>query len=462
MSNKNKTQLDDVRTERQQEIVDKWIANNGRGTALAVTGFGKTRTLLMGAEACVNSKNAVTQRDVTVIVPTNYLKKEWEEALQHYNFPSKVYTIQTLIRRYNAGKKLRTSILLPDEIHRYTSDQFGTLFNIVNYDFIFGASATIDTEDEKYAIVNDKCPIIDKVTLDEAKSNNWVSDFTIYNLAIELSDEEQILYNKMTNKFSKYFGTFNWDFDLAMQCFSNDDACKRVASFLGWDPQAVKIHAVQLFRVIQDRKFFLYNLDSKIKVAKEIIDRFPDRIFITFSESTEFAERLAEEIGDEAVAYHSNLTTLVVDDKKKVVAKAVKVDNRTKYKDKSGNLYTWDQIKSAYPNKKLSLLGNKRRKDLAIKRFKDGRTKIRAVSTAKALDEGANFPSLSASIVTSGSSKTRQSIQRLGRMIRYQEGKSAFQVELYAKGTQDEKWLIRRQEESINIQWITSINQIKA
>lgn len=460
--NKMKTQLDDVRTERQQEIVDKWIANNGRGTALAVTGFGKTRTLLMGAEACVNSKNATTQRDVTVIVPTNYLKKEWEEALQHYNFPSKVYTIQTLIRRYNAGKKLRTSILLPDEIHRYTSDQFGTLFNIVNYDFIFGASATIDTEDEKYAIVNDKCPIIDKVTLDEAKSNNWVSDFTIYNLAIELSDEEQRLYNKMTNKFSKYFGTFNWDFDLAMQCFRDDHACKDTASFLGWDPQAVKIHAVQLFRVIQDRKFFLYNLDSKIKVAKEIIDRFPDRIFITFSESTEFAERLAEEIGDEAVAYHSNLTTLVVDDKKKVVAKAVKVDKRTKYKDKSGNLYTWDQIKSAYPNKKLSLLGNKRRKDLAIKRFKDGRTKIRAVSTAKALDEGANFPSLSASIVTSGSSKTRQSIQRLGRMIRYQEGKNAFQVELYAKGTQDEKWLIRRQEESINIQWITSINQIKA
>ena len=457
-----KTQLDDVRTERQQEIVNKWIANNGRGTTLAVTGFGKTRTLLMGADACVNSKNATTQRDVTIIVPTNYLKKEWEDALKHYDFPAKVYTIQTLIRRFDDRNKLRTSILLPDEIHRYTSEQFGTLFNIVKYDFIFGASATIDMEDDKYSIINERCPIIDKVTLEEAKSNNWVSDFTIYNLAIELSDKEQRTYNKMTNKFSKYFGTFNWDFDLAMRCFTNDEACKDTARFLGWDPQAVKIHAVQLFRVIQDRKFFLYNLESKIKVAKEIIDRFPDRIFITFSESTDFAERLADEIGDEAVAYHSNLTTLVVDKKKRIVAKAVKIDGKTHYKDKQGDVYTWDQIKSAYPNKKLTLLGNKRRKDLAIKRFKDGRTKIRAVCTAKALDEGANFPKLSASIVTSGSSKTRQSIQRLGRMIRYQEGKNAFQVELYAKDTQDEKWLIRRQEESINIQWITSINQIKA
>lgn len=455
-----KIKLDENRTKRQQQIVDKWIKNNGKGTVLAVTGFGKTRTLLMGAEACCNSENAKGKRDVTVIVPTNYLKEEWETKLKGYNFPSKVYTIQTLIRRFNARSRLKTSLLLADEIHRYTSEQFGTLFSIVNYDFVFGASATIDFTDEKYNIISRLCPVVDRVDLEEARENNWVSEFTIYNLAVKMTPEEERKYKKLNEKYGKYFSIFSWNFDLARKCLSDDTICSELANRIRWDEQAVKIYAVQFFRIVQERKLFLYNLESKKNAAKQIINRFSDRIFITFSESTDFAEELAEDLGDKAVAYHSNLKTLVTDPKGKVIAHAVDVDGKTRYK--AGNkIYTWEQIKAAYPDMKLTLFGKKRRRDEAIKKFKDGRTKIRVVSTAKALDEGADFPNISASIVTSGSSKTRQSIQRLGRMIRYKEGKDAFQVELYAKDTQDERWLEKRQEESINVKWITSINQIK-
>lgn len=457
--------LDPTKTKRQEEIVEAWIANNGCGTIRAVTGFGKSRAMLMGTKRCHNSPNAKTNRDVTAIVPHNKLHTDWQERFaetEWKNIPSQVYTIQTLIRRFNEGNPLKTSILLPDEIHRYTSEQFGRLFGIVDYDFIFGGTATLDPEDPKYDIVREKCPVIDTVDLKEARKNGWVSDFNIYNLGIELTGNERRKYKAMTDKFNNYFSTFGWDFDLAKKCVNDDAALRDHANFLGWDLKAVKVHGIQLFKIIQKRKKFLYGLPSKRQVAKQIIDRFSDRIFITFSQSTDFAEKLAEEVGDEAVAYHSNLSTLIVEkeDKNSVVAKAKKIDGKTRYEDEDGNLYTWKQIKKAYPNKDLTRLGKKRRRQRAIKKFEDGRYKIRVVSTAKALDEGVDFPDVNASIVASGTSKTRQSIQRLGRMIRAKEGKNAFQVELYVKDTQDEKWLRKRQQESINIKWIDSINEI--
>lgn len=461
--------LDPIRTARQVGIVDLWQANNGIGTILAVTGFGKTRTMLLGAERLCNSPNAKVQRTVTVIVPTLQLKEDWEAQLANYSFPSRVLTIQSLTRRYNENKKLNTSLLILDEIHRYNSEIFGKVFNIVNYSFVFGGTATIDQSDAKFDLMKKYAPIIDQVTLEEAKKHNWVSDFVIYNLGIRMTLEEQRNYAKIGRKMNTYFPTFNGDFELAMMCISDANARALHAKQIGWDEGAVLTHAVQLSRTIQERRKFLYELPSKITIAKEIIDRFPDRIFITFSQSTDFADDLAIEIGDEAVAFHSNMRTQVYSKTTgKLLAVATKVKNKTLYRDVmiddhswlGKEFLTWQELKDRYPLVKMTKKGDKTRRKEALKRFKDGRTKTRVISTAKALDEGFNVPDIDASIVCSGTSVARQSIQRLGRMIRQQEGKTAFQVELYVKDTQEEVWLRKRQKESTNIQWINSINDI--
>lgn len=454
-------QLDLSKDARQNEIVDAWQANNGKGTLLAVTGFGKTRTAIMGADRLCSSPNAKVQRTVLVVVPNLELESEWNENLKGKPYSFEVITIQTLTRRYSKNNKYKTSLLIADEIHRYTAEVFGTLFEAVDYNFIFGLSATIDFKDDKYQIIQEKAPIIDKVNLDSARENDWVSAFKIFNLGITMSSEEEKHYNKLSREFNKYFKTFDFDFGLAMDCMSNDGLRRRYANEIGWEEGAVMVHAVQFSRVVQARKKFLYELPSKLKLCKQIIDRFSDHIFITFSQSTSFADDLAEELGDSAVAFHSNLRTLIVDkDSGKTIAKAIKVKGKTRYKDDEGQAYTWKGIKEAYPDKRLSRKGSATRRKDALKRLKDGRTNIRVISTAKALDEGFNYPGINASIVSSGTSKTRQSIQRLGRMIRQQEGKIAFQVELYIKDTQDEKWLLSRQRESININWINSINEI--
>lgn len=456
-------QLDLSKDKRQKEVIEKWKLNNGKGTFLAVTGFGKTRVGTEGANELYNSSNAKNKRTVTTIVPNLELLDSWSRAFEEYDYPSQVMTVQTATRRYTKENPLRTSLLILDEVHRYSDEAevFSTILDIVNYNFILNLSATLDPSDEKFRRLLEESPIIDQVTLHDARKNNWVSDFQIYNLGITMTQEEEYIYKGLSYDFNKYFKTFDFDYGHAMQCLQDDYTRKQHARNIGWKEEAVMVHAVQLSRTVQARKKFLYEIDSKVTACKKIVDRFSDKIFITFSQSTEFADNLAEEIGKEAVAFHSNLRTLIEDkDTKKTIAKAVKVDGKTKYKDTENNVYTWKEIKQAYPNKKLSRKGSKTRRKEAIKKLKDGRSKIRVISTAKALDEGFDYPSINASIVASGTSKTRQSIQRLGRMIRQQKGKIAFQVELYIKDTQDEVWLRKRQKESININWINSINEI--
>lgn len=456
-------QLDLSKDARQREVISKWKANNGKGTFLAVTGFGKTRVGTEGAKELCNSPNASFQRNVLTIVPNLELLNSWGESFKPYDYPSQVMTVQTATRRYTKENPLRVSLLILDEVHRYSEEAevFSTILEVIDYDFILNLSATLDPSDDKFKKLLTEAPIVDQVTLQEARSNNWVSDFQIYNIGLDMTTEEEKIYKGLSSDFNKYFKTFDFDYGFAMKCLEDKRVRADYARDLGWKTEAVMVHAVQLTRTVQARKKFLYELPTKVNACKHIIERFSDKIFITFSQSTEFADTLAEEVGKEAVAFHSNLKTLIIDRHvNKIIAKAVKVDGKTRYQDENGDTYTWKQIKKAYPLKDLERRGNKRRRDDAIKKLKDGRTKIRVISTARALDEGFDYPDINASIVASGTSKTRQSIQRLGRMIRQKDGKLAFQVELYIRDTQDETWLRKRQQESININWINSINEI--
>lgn len=109
-------------------------------------------------------------------------------------------------------------------------------------------------------------------------------------------------------------------------------------------------------------------------------------------------------------------------------------------------------------------VGAKRMKDYAIQRFANSSptNMCHVLSTARALDMGADMPNIDMAIVTSGSSKALQAIQRYGRSLRKIEGKSTIIVEIYVLDTQDYKWLKSRQKKVPRnvITHISSITQI--
>lgn len=470
--------IDQSKLDRQNEFVSNLKNNGYRGTLEAVTGFGKTYASLLGARDYFTTlkEEGILQehRDdfdymIVVVVPTDYLRDKWNADLKRHKLTTwgevRVDTVHNLIK-----EKITTSMLIFDELHMYVGEdakKFPGVFSSVSSRAIIGLTATLGFKGIMRDMVDAFCPVIDTVTTQEALDNGWVSDHVIYNLGIELPTADKAEYNKLNQSFHKYFSTFNHDWDTAVKCASDEDYARRFAISRNLDREYVQIRAWNFMRTMRARKDFLYNAPVKLRVCEQIVSRFPDRKTITFSQSTDFADQLSERLGDIAIAYHSSLNTEVVDDRDKLIARAKIIKrnggNKTVYVDiETGEQHSWRSIKEAYPDKHLTRKGKSTLRDEALRKFGDNRYKINVMCTAKALDVGLDIPDIDMGIIASGTSTTRQNIQRNGRVIRYVEGKQAIIVQLYILDSQDESWLERRQEDGANVQWIYDVDQIAA
>jgi len=77
-----------------------------------------------------------------------------------------------------------------------------------------------------------------------------------------------------------------------------------------------------------------------------------------------------------------------------------------------------------------------------------GEGRYRALATSKVLNEGVDVPDANVAIVISGSGSVREHVQRLGRILRKQEGKQAMLYELVAADTAETFTSDRRREHS--------------
>lgn len=406
-------QINQHKLARQLIGVDKVIANFilGLGATLEwCTGMGKTfASCLVIDRMLVRDPN----RSTIIIVPTDYLKEQWERIIKKKKYKNiRVFVVNGITIH---EVELKCTLLILDEAHRYASDVFSRVFNI-KHQFLLNLTATIDRTDGRHEMLLKKAPIVDTITLQEGKRNNWVSDYLEYNLGIDLTEQDRMTYDIINKRFNKLFGQFSHDFDLVKKCSTKQGAREYAREFeLG--EQYVLINAVNCMRAMRERKTFLYGTIAKQEAALEIIKKFPFKT-ITFAESTDFADGLTKainnELGEISVSYHSNLETTIIDGKK---------------------------------------FGPTKLKRRALERFIDNRYKVRIMNTAKALDQGADYPDVVMGIIASSTSNPTQAIQRVGRIIRdfvnkHGDRKLAIIINLYIKGTQDEKWLKKRQTDS--------------
>ena len=143
------------------------------------------------------------------------------------------------------------------------------------------------------------------------------------------------------------------------------------------------------------RKNIIYNAQAKLNAVKLISNMNLERKAIIFSQTIEFADKVTDQL-DNCVSFHSK------------VSKKKRTEN-------------------------LDLL----------KSWKS----ITRISTAKALNEGMNVPDISMAIIASGTSKTKDMIQRIGRTVRWEDGKQAVIYRIYVENSQEEKWIASSQED---------------
>jgi len=392
--------VNEKRLERQTNSLRKWSNAGCKGTLEACTGFGKTYAAVMAIEALNKQQPG---QSTLIVVPTTHLRKQWSAQVKHLDNVT-VSVINSAVK-----KEWDVNFLVLDEIHNYASAVFGTIFEKVKYSKILGLTATITRQDGNDYLIRQRAPIFDKVTLDEALREGYVSPFRVFNVPVMLTEDDKRRYKDLSNNFTYYFSKFGHDFGQAMNCLKSEQACENFARRTTATSEEVRIWAINFNRNLSNRKKMLYNNQAKLISAKELIDKL-DMKTITFSESVDFAQALTKATAPWSTSYSSRM--------------------------------------------------NKGMRKVALEQFNDDKQDIRVINTAKALDEGFDVPGVELAIIASGSSSPRQDVQRTGRAIRFVEGKVGYIVNLYMPDTQDEKWLRKRQKNSTNIQYVQSLEDV--
>jgi len=429
--------LDPIKTKLQLEVRDLWITSGAKSSVEWATGSGKSYLGILCIQEMLRRN---PQRTTLIVVPTEQLKSQWEGHVKEHALSNcEVIIINTVIKN-----KYRVSLLLLDEYHRYFADTFKRIFDCVKYDFILGLTATLERNDGKHLILQEKCPIIHRITLNEAKVKGFVSDFKVYNLGIDFTEENRIQYNFIEDSFNKNFAIFGKDFELMRNCafgkvvydniydYSEEfitrtringkyESIRRdkngkpyilvkwykvFAKRTGVDEELVKNAAHVVWQKIAQRKEMLYFAQEKLTVGKAILLAY-NVPSITFSERVDYIDTLTNLVGSNARSYHSKIPL-------------------------------------------------KQRRQI-LQDFRD--SKFLFLNTGKAVEEGMDLPDLELALTFSGTSIQRQFIQRTGRALRKQEDKVAKIINLYMKDTQDQAWC-RQRTKGMNVQWINNLNEI--
>jgi superfamily II DNA or RNA helicase len=471
---------------RQLSIISNWFKKGCKGYLEAITGFGKTYVAII---AIYRLNLKYEDATINVIVPSTKLYDDWIEHISFFRLKNtKVFVVNSYVQKYLETKqRYNCTLLVCDEVHNYLSENaqiFNQTIKCTDYEMFLGLSATLDDK-EKNELHRLGIPCIDTVTMSEGRRFNYISDYVIYNLGLEMNGDQLDYYNRLNDIHNSNFGKFlhfndsELNFELIRACSAGNDKVAKVgrefktgkewrlwyAEEHGWDgsdehdfhPNKITKYANQWSWAMRTRKDFLYNYEGKLNVTKQIIEKL-NVPTITFSQTIDFANKLVEILGDKARAYHSELESETIEYEETVFRKTL--TSAKSYRIKTGGVITPNIEQKGYniTFKKQKRIGVNKVKEGILKGFP---TKYNTLCTAKALDEGFNVEGIQCAITCSATSKRRQTVQRNGRALRFIKGKKAILVNLYVKNTQEETWLNNRQRGETNVVWIDSVDDIK-
>lgn len=375
-----------TRDERQEESLRAWLKNKGRGCVEGCTGYGKTR---IGLNAIETVRKRYPELSVIVVVPTDVLRNQWLEQLDErgLGWNCKVEIINTASKTID-----QCDLLILDEVHKFAADQFSHVFKTVKYKHVLGLTATIERLDGKHELIKKYCPVVDTVTIEVAKANGWVSEFTEYQVIVSAEDID--IYRDYNKEFVQHFEFFNFDFGLAMSMVGpkgltnrlhyRDELCPN-----GSKEEKSKVlkeimyHSMGFTHALQNRKKFIHNHPQKIEVAREIIKHRADKKIITFSANTKMAEAIGV-----------------------------------------GYVYTGKE--------------GKKKNRITIDEFKQLDKGV--INSCKLAIEGFDCPGLSVGIVMGVDSSATKAIQSTGRVVRKEGSKYAEMFTLVMENTVEQEW----------------------
>ena len=274
----------------QNQALKSWIENSGKGVVQAPTGSGKT---FVGLKLMQSDK----LYPFLIIVPTVELKNQWIKRVMKY-YPEKgvigvgggdklrAFTPDVTVAVVNSIRKEKFNFktLIVDEIHHSTilaPVNFGIWENIKSK-YVLGLSASPIPEQLGEGDTGWNIPLVHKYSLQQAYADGVLLKPEIITKAVELEENEQEIYDELTDKIKDNSGSFG-DFNNAPVWFKK------------WT---------------FERNEILFNSKKKLNELKNILTENKFKKCIVFTERIDTADEIAKEansIGIEALSLHSNL-----------------------------------------------------------------------------------------------------------------------------------------------------------
>jgi superfamily II DNA or RNA helicase len=224
-----------------------------------------------------------------------------------------------------------------------------------------------------------------------------------------------------------------------------------------WHPEVIKRTAANFVDFVAKRNEIIINNDIKLNLVVEIFKRYPVTT-ICFNESVALASKIAETINktsgqdrNVAIVYHSKVESQPIWDT---------------------GLRDYIRYSSGQKAGEPKLFGKDTLRRLALEGLFDGTYKL--LSTARALDEGTDVPTIEQVITTAGTANPIQYEQRSGRGKRvdaYNPNKITKIFNIYINDfigssgklipSRDKQKLINKQKErNSSIIWLENLDEI--
>ena len=326
-----------------------------------------------------------------LLVPTVQLQDQFVEEFEKWDVSHENVEIICYQSAYKLKNKHYT-IVVCDEIHLGLSPEYRKFFENNRAKQLLCMTATLPEELEYKELLSKMAPTAYKITLDRCVKLGFVSPYKITCIPVKLSEEEREDYKKVNNSFvyNKYqLGQFD-AFNEASRILKSNTASG-----------AEKRAAVLFWKAIRDRKKIVDYAQNKITKFKNIYYKNTDKKILVFGGANDFTDQLCDSIAPYAMAYHSKKT--------------------------------------------------KKQRNVALELFKSG--EINVLCSTKALNQGFDVPNANMGIICGITSKGLSMIQRVGRLVRFQENKVGQIIILYVADSQEEKWLKSATKTLKNVVW---------
>jgi superfamily II DNA or RNA helicase len=399
----------------QVEALERWVAAGNRGIVEAATGTGKTM-LAIGAIHLLRGTLEDALR-IAIVVPTTALADQWRVELQrklglrsdvigdlhsaatvtfeHIRHPILITVLPTARRRLPAVitgwmESNRKTLLIVDECHRAGSDFNRSIFDATPH-FTLGLSATPERDDGNevanlYPAIGE--PVF-RYPLVSALDDDILAPLVSVNLYVDFTTHEQMEWNAISEDLTQAFAGLFVEHP-HLRDLPSGKMFKHIALLAkNGHPQAG-----QILRLLTDRRRVLDEASQRAACVNELL-------------------HWVASIGRKAIIFHETITSAQ---------------------------YNYGRLRRA--GVRVAMDHSQLPKGVRRGELEGFRTRrYRVLVAVRALDEGIDVPAAEVAVIAAGTRSRRQRIQRIGRVLRPETGKTAVVVSVLVRGTPEEPFV---------------------